>query len=1167
MKMHRYTTGALMVCLLLLMVIGCARPDHEEMDRLNEQAYDYHYRNLDSTLHYAMLSLRLADSRGLDGAEAMNHLAFVSLARMQYDVAERQLKQVGQMTNNQVELLVADVQLMRLCQRRSRNKDFYTYRESASHRLQRLADESANLSPHQLQRLAYAKSEFSIVESVYLYYVGLTNQSIKSLQAVVPEEIQQDTAQLLCYWYNIGAGGMLTEGTPDQIALEEFDYLMRCYFVATENHYTFWQAQSMQAMSEHLINPRRRAKLLRDNMYDMRFVNIDQMPDSLLAGYLAQRAYDGFREFGDAYQTAGADRTLAECYWQIGDYRSALTCLKRALGQKAINQAPDLVASIREQLSLVYSAVDDKANSDRNRNLYLDLQERTRQDRQLEARAGRLDASGRQLNVMLIAVAVMILVFIVALLVFHLMRRRSDAQFQLDTLLEPLDEWRKSNERQIAETEERYEEIREQTEMVRLHTIQNKQRNIETRAKVQLVSSIQPLIDRMVNEVNRLKRDDGTPEVRQQHYQYITELIDTINDYNDVLTQWIQMRQGEVSMKIESFSLQTLFDIVQRGRMSYQIKGINLVVHPTQAVVKADKTLTLFMINTMADNARKFTPEGGVVNIEATEGTDYVEIGVSDNGCGMSEEQLAHIFDRTYTGGHGFGLKNCNGIIQKYKKISRIFGVCKIAAESVVGEGTRISFRLPKGVMRLLLALSLLGMGSQVVPCVAGGVESSTAVVTDESVLGVVAAPRREVVRGERRKMPAMKMGGTERRRAKGKASQFADSAYFSNINGDYLATLRYADSCHRYLTPTDTLILLDISNETAVAALALHRWDLYHRNNRVYTRLFREASADSSLPEYVRTMQQSEINKNVAIILLVLLLAVLGPAYYILYYRYRLNYRYCIERINSMNRLLLKDLPDQEKLRGIDKLNDFHKFEISDEQQEDLRVIVSQIRTALQTSIAHASRQETSIELAGDELRRMQMDNSQLHISNSVLDNCLSTLKHETMYYPSRIQHLIDGTDRHLDAIAELASYYQELYQVLSLQALRQILPLRLDHDLTDYLMSLLRKLNHGQLPQVTMTADGSPYVRARVTMQQLQVSEQQCSQLFTPYTQDLNFMVCRQIVREMGEVTNLRACGMTAERTAEGILTLVVTMPIKGVDRNDRKWYQVDAPQVNDR
>ena len=46
------------------------------------------------------------------------------------------------------------------------------------------------------------------------------------------------------------------------------------------------------------------------------------------------------------------------------------------------------------------------------------------------------------------------------------------------------------------------------------------------------------------------------------------------------------------------------------------------------------------MLNTLADNARKFTEKGGQVKVSATEGEQYVEIVVEDTGNGMTEEQL-----------------------------------------------------------------------------------------------------------------------------------------------------------------------------------------------------------------------------------------------------------------------------------------------------------------------------------------------------------------------------------------------------------------------------------------------------------------------------------------------------------------------------------------------
>ena len=72
-------------------------------------------------------------------------------------------------------------------------------------------------------------------------------------------------------------------------------------------------------------------------------------------------------------------------------------------------------------------------------------------------------------------------------------------------------------------------------------------------------------------------------------------------------------------------------------------------------------------------------------------------IRIKDGKYSMDEETLEHIFDRTYTGGHGFGLLNCKGIIDKYKKISSLFSPCNIQAESEPGKGSKFTFRLPCG--------------------------------------------------------------------------------------------------------------------------------------------------------------------------------------------------------------------------------------------------------------------------------------------------------------------------------------------------------------------------------------------------------------------------------------------------------------------------------------
>ena len=1042
-----------------ILLSACSRPDRQAVDKLNSQSYAYHYRNIDSTEALARRSFELADNYPAGRAEALNNMAFVNIVLMRYDEAERQLDEAIETTDNQLQQLISYVQQMRLCQRRSRNREFHEFREMANRTLRRIYEERDQLNERDLKQLLYAETEYAIVNSTYYYYVGLEQQSIEALEAIDPEKVQRDTAQYLNYLYNIGAGGIITQGTQQEINQQEFDKLMRCFLTARKGNYPYFAANALEALSEHLMDPEYRQQLTEDNLPAMKFINPVGVDDEMLPVFLAENALSIFERYGDVYQIAGAYRTLASCYRQIGDYRSALYNLEQALSDSIINQAPDLVASIREQLSVAYAAIDDKQQSDENRNLYLDLQETTRQDRQLEARAYQYERQLSQLNMMLIAVVVAIVLLLFSLWLFNYLNKKQTKSDEPDNT---------------------FEQKSEQLAAQMLQVENNERRNLEQRAKVSLVCNITPFIDRMIHEVSRLQND--APD-REERLAYIRELIDQINSYNDVLTYWIQLRQGELSLHIESFPLQPLFDVLYKGRTSFQMKGVELNVEATDAVVKADRVLTLFMLNTLADNARKFTDREGRVDVSAIQTADYVEISVEDTGSGMTDEQLEHLFDHKIVEGHGFGLLNCKGIIEKYRKISQIFSVCQIGATSTLGKGSRLYFRLPKGIARMIIALlSLVPMHMQAHP---------------DKVDDL------------------------------GMASIYSDSAYFCNINGEYERTLMFADSCRYYLNKhylsqvrhghylmrqmgnpslmapeikwyhdsikTNYHIILDIRNESAVAALALHEWQLYSYNNRIYTQLFKEMSADVTLGEYCSTMQQSQTNKTIAIILLVLLMISIIPAYYLLYYRHRLYDRFVRE---------------QQRI--------------------------------------------TDLEILDDELHRAELEDSNLHVSNAVLDNCLSALKHETMYYPSRIQQLLDTGD--MESLSEVTTYYRELYGVLSQQALRQTERTRLhlkplhddilgDETLVRYLFDILRKLAGRKLqPEYTKREGG--YVVVRVPMSALKLTEAEAADLFTPSKDHLPYLLCRQIVRDLGEATNRRGCGIYAT-IQDNTTNMMITLP----------------------
>lgn len=94
-------------------------------------------------------------------------------------------------------------------------------------------------------------------------------------------------------------------------------------------------------------------------------------------------------------------------------------------------------------------------------------------------------------------------------------------------------------------------------------------------------------------------------------------------------------------------------------------------------------------------NAIKYSNENGNIQVDLTEGLVYYEISVKDEGIGMTEEAIPHIFDKFYQAdtsrkaqGNGLGLAICKEIINKCNG--------NIIVESTYGVGTQVIVRLPK---------------------------------------------------------------------------------------------------------------------------------------------------------------------------------------------------------------------------------------------------------------------------------------------------------------------------------------------------------------------------------------------------------------------------------------------------------------------------------------
>ena len=79
------------------------------IDSLNQVAYSYRYKDLDSSCHAATQAYEKVNMYSQGKAEASNNLGFCAFMRMDFEKAEKFHKDVYSLTKNELELLVADI--------------------------------------------------------------------------------------------------------------------------------------------------------------------------------------------------------------------------------------------------------------------------------------------------------------------------------------------------------------------------------------------------------------------------------------------------------------------------------------------------------------------------------------------------------------------------------------------------------------------------------------------------------------------------------------------------------------------------------------------------------------------------------------------------------------------------------------------------------------------------------------------------------------------------------------------------------------------------------------------------------------------------------------------------------------------------------------------------
>lgn len=201
--------------------------------------------------------------------------------------------------------------------------------------------------------------------------------------------------------------------------------------------------------------------------------------------------------------------------------------------------------------------------------------------------------------------------------------------------------------------------------------------------------------------LNRWGKDD--PEILNESIQAILGETDNMHSLVESLLFIARNDKGTLKMDMDKFNLSELIcEIVKETKMiDSQHKIIAAIEENVPFYGSLDKLKQALRV--FVDNSIKYTPDDGEINIVLRTSEKHNIIIISDNGIGISKEDLPHIFDRFYRadksrtkmkenqhGGTGLGLSIAKIIIEQHRG--------RIQVDSSLNEGTKFTLLIPKPV-------------------------------------------------------------------------------------------------------------------------------------------------------------------------------------------------------------------------------------------------------------------------------------------------------------------------------------------------------------------------------------------------------------------------------------------------------------------------------------
>jgi len=192
-----------------------------------------------------------------------------------------------------------------------------------------------------------------------------------------------------------------------------------------------------------------------------------------------------------------------------------------------------------------------------------------------------------------------------------------------------------------------------------------------------------------------LRMENGRDKLERAVVE-INEEVERLNRLVDNLLDMARLQSGSVKLKQEWQSIEEIVGgALYSLRYSLSNHDISTDVPVSLPLLRCDAALIERVIANLLENATKYVPAGGKIHIVAEQRNDAIEVGVEDDGPGVTREQERIIFEKFSRGsiespipGVGLGLAICRSIIEAHR------GRMWLESRSN-GGGARFVFSLP----------------------------------------------------------------------------------------------------------------------------------------------------------------------------------------------------------------------------------------------------------------------------------------------------------------------------------------------------------------------------------------------------------------------------------------------------------------------------------------